>query len=57
MEGMVKEMGKPSPGRHGVQAERSKSRKEAKEPCGKELRAPVVAKKRVTTAEQRGAGR
>jgi hypothetical protein len=43
--------------RYGVHAERLQIREEAEEPYGQELRALVVAMKRVTTVERRGAGR
>jgi hypothetical protein len=43
--------------RYGVHAERCKIREDAEEPSRKELRAPVVAMKRVTIVEQRGAGK
>jgi len=57
MEDVVRQMGKPSSGRSGVHAEQCKICWEAKEPAGEEFRAPVVAMRRVTIAEPRGAGK
>ena len=55
--GSAGKQGSPFRDKRGVHAERCKIRDEAEEPDGMELRASVVAMKRVTTVEPRDAGK